>query len=713
MKISTVKISNSLSFPFLENFDSSPASIIFNEDLNILIGPNGSGKSNLIEILSKVFQAHFYTSFEFNESILGTFKETANEKPLKVGNNNVKINAINNLVKHRDYKDKPSRIQIEIQFDKGDLENFNFIVTNYTELKLINDSYYQQSSLFKPEWDFPNIDFSSKFKCFFNFNLNNSHGSQFDLAYQSSSESPRDNFAYNYMIQFSVVQKLIEVAISFENKKWKLMKNTFSMIGSMRTYDGFPNSIPLGPGLSNQINQLIQNNVSNSTKNYFSGNPVFQLASTKIGQYIRSNRDGRFIKPFIEEIPLVEGSILKNINENLIEIGLSIKLFNYNEFNDSIQVGIYSNDGIQQVFSELSTGQRSIIYLIFSVYGNEMQNGLLIVDEPELHLHTSMQKNYFKILKNISSRFDIQVIVATHSPVFIDEQTIKNTFRLSKPASETKIVTPPEINHSQKDLLQILTYTNSSRIFFADKVVLVEGDSDEYFFKYFYEIYFSKTFQSKFNVEFLSIGGKGNFKRWREFLGLFGIENYFIGDFDNIKDFGISSENGIDYSEFALSAKNEVIGRINDERIKAKETKDGVALLNYLDRAVFSDFSISEEDKVGLKSLWIYLIEKQGIKSTHLANYFRKPENKTKYDNICSSIEKKYQEAVFILKTGDLEAYLEIPKDINGVINFCRTGFQSWIDRENAKKISDKNSESKIGELEKIFKQITNENTRP
>ena len=81
---------------------------------------------------------------------------------------------------------------------------------------------------------------------------------------------------------------------------------------------------------------------------------------------------------------------------------------------------------------------------------------------------------------------DIQFIIATHSAIFVLPTTIEGVHRFFKEDKKFTKTTHPTISEDEKDLVQFLTYTNSSKIFFTEKVILVEGDSDEYFFQHYF-----------------------------------------------------------------------------------------------------------------------------------------------------------------------------------------------------------------------------------
>lgn len=111
---------------------------------------------------------------------------------------------------------------------------------------------------------------------------------------------------------------------------------------------------------------------------------------------------------------------------------------------------------------------------------------LLLIDEPELSLHPQAQKALALILREYSS--SKQIIVTTHSPLFINWEDIENgaaIIRLNK-LNDKKCT----ISSLQADIkVNLLKYiedwrkpqlldTVAKEIFFAEKVVFVEGLED-------------------------------------------------------------------------------------------------------------------------------------------------------------------------------------------------------------------------------------------
>ena len=98
---------------------------------------------------------------------------------------------------------------------------------------------------------------------------------------------------------------------------------------------------------------------------------------------------------------------------------------------------------------------------------------------------------------------------------------------------ESRVVSSPTLRESEKDLFLIINAFNSAKMFFADKIILVEGDVDNMIYssilrKMQAEIQMNKTE----TIEIIDVRGKNNFERFREFLSKWSIASYRIADKD-------------------------------------------------------------------------------------------------------------------------------------------------------------------------------------
>lgn len=70
---------------------------------------------------------------------------------------------------------------------------------------------------------------------------------------------------------------------------------------------------------------------------------------------------------------------------------------------------------------ELSSGQRLFAYIVINILGAIRRNSLILVDEPELFLHPTLEIQFVEMLKTILARYNSKALLATHSVVAVRE----------------------------------------------------------------------------------------------------------------------------------------------------------------------------------------------------------------------------------------------------------------------------------------------------
>ena len=69
----------------------------------------------------------------------------------------------------------------------------------------------------------------------------------------------------------------------------------------------------------------------------------------------------------------------------------------------------------------LSSGQRLFSYIVINILGAIRRNSLILVDEPELFLHPTLEIAFIRMLKSILASYGSKALVATHSLVTVRE----------------------------------------------------------------------------------------------------------------------------------------------------------------------------------------------------------------------------------------------------------------------------------------------------
>src|SRR5208282_3964842 len=113
---------------------------------------------------------------------------------------------------------------------------------------------------------------------------------------------------------------------------------------------------------------------------------------------------------------------------------------------------------------------------------------IFAIEEPELFLHPHAQRRLAAALNDIAGTPEHQVIVCTHSPQFVDLNNHKSIAIISKrdcrvgstvrQCKEELFMGADAIDRKRR--FQVAAWVNPDRaeLFFAKKVVLVEGDTE-------------------------------------------------------------------------------------------------------------------------------------------------------------------------------------------------------------------------------------------
>lgn len=177
--------------------------------------------------------------------------------------------------------------------------------------------------------------------------------------------------------------------------------------------------------------------------------------------------------------------------------------------------------------STIGGGNNELLLLLHEIIisGGRM----LAIEEPEIHLHPEAERKLFRFIKEFSQT--TQMFIVTHSPVFVEPYSLKGLFRVVKKGRETKLFYMNEKDYVDNDRLEQELNTENCEMFFADKVLLVEGISD----KIFMEGLIDKYCKSSEEIKVVSSYSKDNFQVYLRLLKIFKIPYTVMTDLDAIK----------------------------------------------------------------------------------------------------------------------------------------------------------------------------------
>ena len=219
----------------------------------------------------------------------------------------------------------------------------------------------------------------------------------------------------------------------------------------------------------------------------------------------------------------------------IFELGTSLIV------DDGVTTGAGSKgDGLQRaiIFSLVKViANQSKKNDVQSVNRNNSESQIYAIEEAELYLHPHKQREFYSNLKKISEDDNTQVIITTHSSHFVRMQDYKNLVLIRKQSKEIgtvkcqccKDIFDPE----DKEYYKLVHYINpdNSEIFFARKVILVEGESEKVIFPYLAE----RLGLFKSDVSIIDCGSKFNLPLYVDLLNHFEIPYCVIFDEDPMK----------------------------------------------------------------------------------------------------------------------------------------------------------------------------------
>lgn len=535
MQIKSVFISNIASFPYTEDKSKTVFfNIEGNEWVNVLIGPNGAGKTNFLNIIKTVVGKGL-----IEDRYLNFNAENTNDTI------SLYTNTASKLTSHFLFTDKSSFVNIDTQVRQHDKENLLFLQKQREQLNTIIKTYstsqYQIPAL-DPK-DIMNVDSVS-----IDFYVDTKNKT---IEAKYNGNNPIEQFVFDFL----KYEELFHLCIVLFNERIKKaeeqarspLKNTFAFLDSRRNFAHIEET-----HLNHKAWEHYVGKKDNSSTNF----PGYALCIRKIRDIINNhseeNADSNIPAETLDETAikakLDASKFFRNLQASIKKyLELDLQLAYHGE---DIEFIFIDEDGMQHGIHELSQWEQSFLVILFTVYGNDLRDGLLIIDEPEIHFHPQIQRRLSRLLERLTIEFGTQCIISTYSPIFINEKNVSNVYRFNKINGGTNIKTPGNsIGEDESTLIQILKFENASKIFFVDKIIMVEGEIDAYFFEFYLQ--YLHTFPERKpylkNYEIININGKWSYRKRNKFLSKFDIESHFIGDWDNIVDYGFVTQNDLNF----------------------------------------------------------------------------------------------------------------------------------------------------------------------
>ena len=226
---------------------------------------------------------------------------------------------------------------------------------------------------------------------------------------------------------------------------------------------------------------------------------------------------------------------------------------------------LFIDDGFRNAVEHKGHGlQRAVIFTILRRYAEHMTHALeekkrsliLAVEEPELYMHPQAQRTIRRVFRKIAEGGD-QVLFTTHSSLLVDVAYFDEIVRVEARNSEIngtrttqsaawqlpmrKMIGDLEARfpnlkgkgtaESMRDLYSHAYNPRRNEGFFASKIILVEGQTEEYSLPIYADALPDCAFDPR-GISVVECGGKGMMDRLYRIFNELRIPCYLLFDFD-------------------------------------------------------------------------------------------------------------------------------------------------------------------------------------
>ena len=173
---------------------------------------------------------------------------------------------------------------------------------------------------------------------------------------------------------------------------------------------------------------LIDQNIINDVPSY-----LVSLVNTEIFKY--------------EDLPIKEAikKICDEINSIFNLLDMDIEMVGINK--DSNNMPLFKNKfGTEFDINSLSSGEKQLFLRAMTLKMLDINNSVILIDEPEISLHPKWQQKIVKVYEGIGE--NNQIIIATHSPHIVSSVKSESLKLLVKADNGIEILQGEEINGS-------------------------------------------------------------------------------------------------------------------------------------------------------------------------------------------------------------------------------------------------------------------------
>jgi predicted ATP-binding protein involved in virulence len=429
MKINSIKIESL--------FDIFQYDISFKQKENVLIitGPNGFGKTMVLNIIFSLFnrQFLFFQKLVFKEITLCL-------------DENIKIVISKNEENKEDKKNKTSFSFFEHDIKSGkykEIDKFDYSNKLESDLERNIQKYLPVHRVAPDKWMDMRTD-----RLLTMDDLLNEYADQLPAEISKNILRIKSDKVNEILdsIQVHLIkeQRLFKKAHNVE-RNYREEKEQTIMIETIQTYakelkqlisefsqKSFSQTQELDSSYPNRLRSETQIFTEDEYEIRYNSLKSKQKKLTEFGLYeskqeflTYSQEDAKALSVYLKDFELKLGvfdALLEKLE--LFTNILNERRFTFKSINVNRLKGFFFKTikGKELDLSQLSSGEQHEVVLLYELIFNVKPNILVLIDEPEISLHITWQKEFLNDLLKIIKIQNIQVLIATHSPSIINDR---------------------------------------------------------------------------------------------------------------------------------------------------------------------------------------------------------------------------------------------------------------------------------------------------
>jgi len=266
------------------------------------------------------------------------------------------------------------------------------------------------------------------------------------------------------------------------------------------------------------------------------------------------------IKSFEDLEDLIKTNVIKQTGMSKVDLRFSEH--NILEYYKKLKLVLKESPEYEE-FDALEMGsgiQSAIVIAIINAYRDIRKSGaILLIEEPEVFLHPHTRRYFYSLLKELSENGN-QIFYSTHSTEFVRLDDYKNICIVRKsPETGTQVIQAHrlELARNEKEELKLLTEFDDGRseIFFARKVLLIEGPTEKYSLPYAFKLMNVNIDEE--GISIIDAGSKENLKFFIRILKAFKIPFVVLHDEDR------GANNYVEYHQKLNQEIQQIVGDQN------------------------------------------------------------------------------------------------------------------------------------------------------